>query len=140
MKIDIKIIENDDDLQMCQSIRGEVFILEQNISKDVEMDDKLINATYILATIQDEPVGTARWRYTEYGIKLERFAVLKNYRGMGIGKALVRFILESLKREKNIYLNAQESVIKFYEKLGFICYGELFIEAEIHHQKMVYSG
>ncbi len=140
MKIDIKIIENDDDLQMCQSIRGEVFILEQNISKDVEMDDKLINATYILATIQDEPVGTARWRYTEYGIKLERFAVLKNHRGMGIGKALVRFILESLKREKNIYLNAQESVIKFYEKLGFICYGELFIEAEIHHQKMVYSG
>ncbi len=140
MKIDIKIIENDDDLQMCQSIRGEVFILEQNISKDVEMDDTLINATYILATIQDEPVGTARWRYTEYGIKLERFAVLKNYRGMGIGKALVRFILESLKREKNIYLNAQESVIKFYEKLGFICYGELFIEAEIHHQKMVYSG
>ena len=140
MKIDIKIIENDDDLQMCQSIRGEVFILEQNISKDVEMDDKLINATYILATIQDEPVGTARWRYTEYGIKLERFAVLKNYRGMGIGKALVRFILESLKREKNIYLNAQESVIKFYERLGFICYGELFIEAEIHHQKMVYSG
>ena len=140
MKIDIKIIENDDDLQICQSIRGEVFILEQNISKDVEMDDTLINATYILATIQDEPVGTARWRYTEYGIKLERFAVLKNYRGMGIGKALVRFILESLKREKNIYLNAQESVIKFYEKLGFICYGELFIEAEIHHQKMVYSG
>jgi len=140
MKIDIKIIENDDDLQMCQSIRGEVFILEQNISKDVEMDDTLINATYILATIQDEPVGTARWRYTEYGIKLERFAVLKNYRGMGIGKALVRFILESLKREKNIYLNAQESVIKFYERLGFICYGELFIEAEIHHQKMVYSG
>ena len=140
MKIDIKIIENDDDLQMCQSIRGEVFILEQNISKDVEMDDKLINATYILATIQDEPVGTARWRYTEYGIKLERFAVLKNYRGMGIGKGLVRFILELLKREKNIYLNAQESVIKFYEKLGFICYGELFIEAEIHHQKMVYSG
>ena len=140
MKIDIKIIENDDDLQMCQSIRGEVFILEQNISKDVEMDDTLINATYILATIQDEPVGTARWRYTEYGIKLERFAVLKNHRGMGIGKALVRFILESLKREKNIYLNAQESVIKFYEKLGFICYGELFIEAEIHHQKMVYSG
>jgi len=140
MKIDIKIIENDDDLKMCQSIRGEVFILEQNISKDVEMDDKLINATYILATIQDEPVGTARWRYTEYGIKLERFAVLKNYRGMGIGKGLVRFILELLKREKNIYLNAQESVIKFYEKLGFICYGELFIEAEIHHQKMVYSG
>ena len=140
MKIDIKIIDNDDDLQICQSIRGEVFILEQNISKDVEMDDTLINATYILATIQDEPVGTARWRYTEYGIKLERFAVLKNYRGMGIGKALVRFILESLKREKNIYLNAQESVIKFYEKLGFICYGELFIEAEIHHQKMVYSG
>ncbi len=140
MKINIKIIQNDYELGMCQLIRKEVFILEQNISKDIEMDDRLINATHILATIQDEPVGTARWRETEYGIKLERFAVLKKYRGKGVGQGLARFAIEALNSNKNIYLNAQESVIKFYEKLGFISNGCSFIEAEIPHQKMVYSG
>jgi len=48
--------------------------------------------------------------------------------------------LDYLKHDKYIYLNAQESVIKFYEKLGFISKGEIFYEANIPHQKMVFSS
>jgi ElaA protein len=58
---------------------------------------------------------------------------------LGVGKALVLFILNQLKDEKTIYLNAQESVISFYSKLGFEKVGDIFIEAEIPHQKMIYN-
>ena len=140
MEIDIKIVENGDEFQTCISIRRQVFILGQNISADIEMDDDHIDATHVLATIADEPVGTARWRNIDFGVKLERFAVVEDYRNFGVGKALVLFVLNALKNEKFIYLNAQESVICFYEKLGFTPFGDRFIEAEIPHQKMVYSG
>ena len=66
--------------------------------------------------------------------------MLKQFRNLGIGKALDLFMLEKLKNEKFIYLIAQESVIDFYDNLGFDSIGEFFYEAEIPHQKMVYSG
>ena len=123
---------------MYLAIRRQVFILEQNISKQIETDDYLVNATHILAISKEKAVGTARYRRTDSGIKLERFVVLKQFRNLGIGKALVLFILEKLKFF--IYLIAQESVIGFYDNLGFDPIGEFFYEAEIPHQKMVYSG
>ena len=104
------------------------------------MDDYLVNATHILAFSKKRAVRTARYRKTDSGIKLERFTVLKQFRNFGIGKALVLFILEKLKNEKFIYLIAQEMFIDFYDNLGFDPIGEFFYEAEIPHQKMVYSG
>ena len=138
MEIDIKIIETDNEFQSCLAIRKQVFIIGQNISEEIELDDNKIEATYVLATISKKPVGTARWRSTDDGIKLERFAVLEDYRSFGVGKLLVYFILNHLKHEKIIYLNAQESVIDFYAKLGFDSMGDIFFEAEIPHLKMVY--
>jgi len=140
MKIKVKIINTKKEHEMCLAIRRQVFILEQNISKQIETDDHLVNATHILAFSKEKAVGTARYRRTDSGIKLERFAVLKQFRNLGIGKALVLFILEKLKNEKFIYLIAQESVIGFYDNLGFDPIGEFFYEAKIPHQKMVYSG
>ena len=140
MKIDIKIIETDDDYQSCLFIRKQVFIIGQNIPVEIELDDDKIDATYFLANLSGNPVGTARYRKTDFGIKLERFAVLENARNFGVGKALVLFIISYLKNEKNIYLNAQKSVIDFYAKLGFDSRGDIFFEAEIPHQKMVFSG
>ena len=140
MKIKVKIINTKKDYEMCLAIRRQVFILEQNISKQIETDDHLVNATHILAFSKEKAVRTTRYRRTDSRIKLERFAVLKQFRNLGVGKALVLFILEKLKNEKFIYLIAQESVIGFYDNLGFDLIGEFFYEAEIPHQKMVYSG
>ena len=97
MKIKVKIINTKKEYEMCLAIRRQVFILEQNISKQIETDDYLVNATHILAISKEKAVGTARYRRTDSGIKLERFAVLKQFRNLGIGKALVLFILEKLK-------------------------------------------
>ena len=117
MKIKVKIINTKKEHEMCLAIRRQVFILEQNISKQIETNDHLVNATHILAFSKEKAVGTARYRRTNSGIKLERLAVLKQFRNLGIGKALDLFMLEKLKNEKFIYLNAQEPVIGFYDNL-----------------------
>ena len=140
MKFDIKIVESDKELQACLSIRRDVFIIEQKIPESIELDDHKIDAKYFLATLSEKPVGTARYRKLSDGIKLERFAVLGSARKLGVGSALVDFVLKDLKDEKTIYLNAQESVITFYKKLGFDSVGNIFYEAEIPHQKMVYKN
>ena len=139
MVINIKTATTKKDKGKCFSIRQDVFVKEQCISKKIEFDDENVDATYFIAQYKNVYVGTARYRLTNIGIKLERFAVLKSYRNLGIGKELVLYILNSIKDKKLIYLHAQESVIDFYSKLGFKRIGSQFFEAEIPHQKMIYN-
>lgn len=138
MSIEIKQIINSAELEKAFAIRRQVFCIEQNVSEEIEMDEFDDVATHILAYIDDKPVGTARWRFTEEGAKMERFAVLKEYRGKGVGEELVKYTLNKLKDNDFIYLNAQESVIKFYEKFGFAAVGNRFFEADIPHKRMEY--
>ena len=137
MKVDIKQITKSEELELAYAIRNTVFCIEQNVPYEIEMDEFDDNASHILALVDGKAVGTARWRNTDDGVKLERFAVLKEYREKGVGEALVEYLLNLLEDEKTIYLNAQESVIKFYEKYGFEVVGSRFYEASIPHKKMV---
>ena len=139
MEIDIKIATTTKDKERCFSVRREVFVNEQNISEKIEFDDTNFNATYFIATFKNKSIGTARYRYTDQGVKLERFAVLKSFRNLGVGKKLVNYIINIIRHEKCIYLHAQESVVEFYSKLGFKKIGSPFFEAEIPHQKMMYD-
>jgi len=138
MDVRIKIVETAQEKIAVLAIRRAVFILEHNIPDHIEIDANEDDATYILAFADGKPVGTARWRETDSGIKLERFAVLLDFRSYGIGKKLTRFVLDQIKGQKTIYLNAQTSAIIFYEKLGFQSVGHKFEEAGIPHQKMIY--
>ena len=137
MEIKINTVTTDQDYRDCLYIRNKVFIEEQNINKKLEYDDKKVSAIYIVAKINLIAIGTARYRSTEIGMKLERFAVLKEYRGLGVGKSLVSFLVKTLKSEKNLYLNSQKEVVGFYKKLGFKIIGDVFYEAKIPHYKMV---
>tara|TARA_X000001036_G_C20442120_1_gene709727 strand:- start:421 stop:843 length:423 start_codon:yes stop_codon:yes gene_type:complete len=137
MEIKINIVTTDQEYKDCLYIREKVFIKEQKINKKLEYDDKKVDAIYVLAKINLIAIGTARYRFTEIGIKLERFAVLKKYRGIGVGKSLVSFLVKTLKAEKILYLNSQKKVAGFYEKLGFKKTGKVFYEAKIPHFKMV---
>ena len=139
MEIDIKIATTNKDKERCFSVRREVFVKEQNISEKIEFDDTNFNATYFIATFKNKPIGTARYRCTDQGVKLERFAVLKSFRNLGVGKKLVDYIINIVRHEKLIYLHAQESVVEFYFKLGFKKIGSPFFEAEIPHHKMKYD-
>ena len=87
--INVKYIETENEYNSALSIRKEVFIEEQNVSIEEEIDEYEKIATHILALENSKAVGTARWRYTDDGVKLERFAVLEPYRSHGVGRALV---------------------------------------------------
>jgi len=140
MEVNVKIVESDNEKESVISIRRIVFIQELNIPEHMEIDDNEDLAIYVLAKIEGKNVGTARWRETNSGIKLERFAVLNQYRSYGVGSAMTKFILKQLDQSKLIYLNAQESAISFYEKLGFDSTGSMFDEVGIAHQKMIFPN
>ena len=137
MGINVKFVNNGKETDICLEIRRRVFVEEQNIPETIEMDDEWVHAIYVCAILDEEYVGTARYRETSSGIKLERFAVLKEQRGLGIGKTMVTFMLDNLDKDKNIYLHAQESVVAFYLLFGFKKVGDRFYEAEIPHWKMI---
>lgn len=140
MDVNVKIVETYDEKEFVISIRRIVFIQELNIPEHMEIDDNEDLATYVLAKVEGKNVGTARWRETNSGIKLERFAVLNQYRSYGVGTAMTKFILKQLDQSKLIYLNAQESAISFYQKLGFDSTGSMFDEVGIAHQKMIFPN
>ena len=90
--------------------------------------------------MNDVSCGVARWRKTDKGIKLERFAVLAKFRGYGVGKRLVEEVLKDvLTMEQKIYLHAQIQTVDFYQKLSFEKDGEIFEEAGIKHYKMTFT-
>ncbi len=139
MELKVHLATTPQELEHVREIREKVFIMEQNVPEDVEIDQYEDSSNHIVALLDEEFIGTARWRKTEDGIKLERFAVLKEKRGLGIGKKLVEFILEKIKNESFVYLHAQDHVISFYKKFGFNPVGKHFYEGGISHQKMIWK-
>ena len=139
MDVQLNIVKTNDEKNLALNIRREVFIKGLNIPEHLEIDSNEESSKYILAKVDGKSVGTARWRKTDEGMKLERFAVLNDYRSIGIGTMMTKFILNQLKNSKLIYLNAQESAIPFYQKIGFKPIGPRFREVNIEHQKMIFS-
>jgi predicted GNAT family N-acyltransferase len=118
-------------------VRREVFVKEQEVNQEEEYDEYDLSSNHLAALIGDVVVGTCRFRKAEKGIKLERFAVLRDYRGMDIGENLLLYCLSSVQKEATVYLHAQIQVVDFYSKYGFEKQGEMFEEAGIKHYKMV---
>ena len=130
-----------DVLSSCVSIRKEVFIDEQSVPYTIEQDGMDAFSSHLLLIVKEVPVATLRIRKTSEGIKLERIAVLKEYRGMGYGKNIVSHALHIMLKEDPdsiIYVHAQQNATPFYSSLGFTPTGETTIEAKIAHVTMVY--
>ena len=130
------IISSNDALARALEIRRTVFIEEQGISEEIEMDENDSSAMHILVENHGEPAGTARLRFTaDKLVKLERMAVLKPLRGTGIGKGIVSFVEKEClaRRIEHITLNAQHSAVNFYRACGFKETGPPFLEAGINH-------
>ena len=139
MSIQIQLITTSDMLQKAFDIRREVFVIEQMVSETEEYDQEDVS-THFIALYDGLPVGTARYRTTPNGIKLERFAILKPFRSMGVGSAILQYMLQELSAfEGLIYLHAQLTAMGLYSKFGFEAIGEQFEEAGIQHYKMTYQ-
>jgi predicted GNAT family N-acyltransferase len=136
-KIQVNKVHDPDSLEKVFAIRREVFVGEQNCPPELEWEHE-DESTHFLATVDGVPAGASRWRKTDNGYKLERFAVLKQFRGQGVAQELVRTVLADLPADADyIYLNAQILAVGLYEKFGFVAEGPQFEEAGIQHFKMV---
>lgn len=139
-KIEVNKTANQVELDLVFAIRREVFVNEQNCPPELEWEYE-DESTHFLATVNNEPAGAARWRKTANGYKLERFAVLKKFRGFGVGQKLVKTVLADLPKGADyIYLHAQIQAVTLYQKFLFKKMGEEFEEAGIRHYKMVLNA
>ena len=130
------------DMMHVLRIREIVFVQGQNCPYDIEVvPEEEKEAKHFLICYKEKPVGTIRYRQTgEREFKLERFAVLKEERGKGYGKAAFQFLVNKLGEEYTpclIYFNAQYQLLDYYRSLGFKEEGETFYEANIKHIRMI---
>ena len=117
------------------AIRYEVFVDEQNVPEELEIDGFDGEAKHVLTFVDGLPIGTGRILSDGH---IGRVAVLKNYRGLGIGKSIMKELVkcaQDLSLEK-VWLSSQWHAHSFYLDLGFVCVGEIYKEAGIDHIKM----
>ena len=138
----IKRVSSQLELVQTFTIRIRVFVREQRVPAEIELDTDDQRAIHFLASVSGKAVGTARVVMRHGDAKIGRMAVLKNYRRKGVGAALLkRAILESKRlHARRIYLHAQVAVTSFYERMGFRAVGQVFDEAGIAHRKMIFAG
>ena len=132
-------VEDPVNCEIAFSIRNAVFVEEQKVSREEEYDSHESVARHYLVFSDTIPAGTARMRETDKGVKLERFAVLPEFRNKGVGALLLNQVLsDALTFNRMIYLHAQVAAVNLYARAGFKPEGEIFYEAGIPHYKMVY--
>lgn len=123
------------------NIRQIVFRDEQKVSyQEDEVYEEQIEAKTYLIYFKGKVIGTIRYRYINEAYKIERFAILKEYRGLGYGKEALIYFTNMIWKKYNpctIYLNGQMHAFEFYKKCGFSPVGEIFQEANIDHIKMI---
>jgi len=132
-------IEVTRDIATCLRLRRVVFIEEQGVSEEDEVDGLDGDAIHLLAYDGDTPVGTARLLVKGPVGKIGRVCVLPVARGTGLGAALIRAALDVLRKEPGVveaYLGSQSHATGFYEKLGFAVEGDEFLDAGIPHRHM----
>jgi predicted GNAT family N-acyltransferase len=124
------------DLADLRAVREAVFIAEQQIPEDLEFDEMDPHCHHVIARdFRHRPIGTGR--LTPEG-KIGRMAVIREWRNRGVGRSLLQALVEKAIKSgwTEVGVNAQVSVMDFYEKAGFIKKGAVFIEAGIPHQTM----
>lgn len=122
------------------SIRNKVFVYEQQVPPEMEVDEFEDQTTYVVGYLDLIPVATARLLPMEQRTyKVQRVAVLKNYRGRQLGKQIMneieRFAIEN--NHTSLILGAQDHAIGFYSSLGYTINSEGYLDAGIPHHDMV---
>lgn len=127
-----------DDLTDAHKIRKEVFIKEQGVPYDIEIDGTDSYAISLVLYYDSNPIATGRIIMIEDNYTLGRICVLKEYRNKKVGVQLVDALCDKAYSigAESIHIHAQSAVLDFYKKLGFIPYGDEYKEAGIIHKSM----
>ena len=120
------------------ALRHEVFVVEQGVPEELEIDDDDRRATHLVAVGASGVVGTLRMLRQDRTAKIGRMAVAASSRRKGIGKALMEFAAIAASRDgvEEIVLAAQLAARTFYQRLGYVEEGDVFFDAKLPHVRM----
>ena len=131
------------DRDLCLALRRAVFIDEQSVPEDLELDGHDDDALHILVTDDDTGIGpatgTARLRAIDDDTaKAQRVAVAADRRGQGVGRVVMEFLHDEARGRghRRVRLSSQVSAIPFYERLGYVAEGPVYDDAGIPHRDM----
>ena len=134
----IEVADEDTVFNDVFEIRTEIFVGELGVDQEDEFDGFDHLATHYLARWDGRPVGVARRRRMLTGdMRIERIGVLQEFRGRGIGKALVAMALRDLPHGQQVRIHSLASIVEYYQQMGFRPFGEPFEEAGLPHQEML---
>lgn len=140
--MNIQQVTTQDQLEDAYKVRRKVFVDEQQVSEEEEIDQFEDDATHIVLYDNNEPIGAARVRVLDGIGKLERICVLQSSRKKGAGKILVTKLEEIAESQgvNKLKLNAQTHAIPFYQRLGYEVVSDTFLDAGIPHVTMIKSS
>lgn len=133
------------EFSQAMQIRTAVFVEEQRVPVELERDEFDAVATHVLLTADGKPAATGRIfpdPQSHATMRLGRVAVLKEFRGRGLGNLIVAELLRQAKNTADcgqVLIHAQKQVEAWYAAMGFVAFGDEFIEAGIVHREMVYA-
>lgn len=137
--IECRAISGSNEFARCAAIRTEVFVVEQRVPPEEEMDELDRDAVHVLAWLDGTPVATGRLILeADARARIGRMAVLRPYRRKGVGSAVLEKMM-AIARERGVRtvsLAGQLHAITFYERFGFVARGDVFVEAGIEHRMM----
>lgn len=129
------------DIQTCLELRHVVFVEEQGVPVELEIDEHdSSDAYHFLGLVEGRPAAAARICVFGDSAKIQRVVVLKEFRGLKLGRALMVHLMEFARSRHlapTIALDAQTYAIRFYQSLGFEVQGEEFDDAGIPHIHMI---
>lgn len=120
-------------------IRKVVFVEEQQIPIETEIDENDPIALHYVGYVDGQPISTARAVIIDNKVKIGRVATLINYRQKGYARLIIEKIIAD-NQDKLIYLHAQLTAYEAYLKMDFVPYGSKFYEEGIEHIAMKYVG
>lgn len=120
------------------ALRREVFVWEQKVPPEVELDHYDLEATHFAAIAEGEVVGTLRLVYLREHVKIGRVAVRQHFRGRGIARKMIGIAMDHARAQGHdrFYLGAQSDKLEFYRSLGFVPFGPEFIDGGMPHRAM----
>ena len=122
--------------QLASPIRFQVFVREQRVPAEIELDDMDAPSLHAIAFENEKAIGTGRLLPDGH---IGRMAILKEWRRRGIGAAILKALIDAAERrgDREIALSAQLHAVEFYRMHGFEPLGDVYEEAGIPHQAMV---
>jgi predicted GNAT family N-acyltransferase len=116
-------------------VRFSVFVEEQGVPRESELDEHDAVSLHAVVFADGGAVATARLLPDGH---IGRMAVLKSWRGRGIGAAVLARLIEAARERghREVALSAQVHAVPFYRQHGFFAVGDEYLDAGIRHQAM----